>query len=105
MAQGGDIDHLNGRGGRSIYGSRFPDESFACRHACRGVLSMANSGPDSNGSQFFLTFAPTPWLDSRHVVFGQVVDGWNTLDEMEKAGSEGGQPTASVILQRCTVGV
>lgn len=103
MAQGGDIERGDGRGGRSIYGRNFADETFACRHVCRGSLSMANSGRDTNGSQFFFTFASTPWLDGKHVVFGQVTDGWETVQLMENVGTESGQPTAAVTIMRCSV--
>lgn len=103
MAQGGDITSEDGRGGTSIYGNKFKDENFSCQHVCKGIVSMANSGPDSNGSQFFITFKPTRWLDGKHVVMGQVVEGFHVLDEMEKRGSESGKPTARVEIQRCTV--
>jgi len=103
MAQGGDITRGDGRGGRSIYGRHFRDEGFQCRHVCRGVVSMANSGPDTNGSQFFITFDQTPWLDGKHVVFGQVIDGWSALDEMESFGSDTGRPNARITVQQCTV--
>ena len=90
MAQGGDFTHGSGIGGESIYGAKFPDENFVEKHGDRGTLSMANAGPDTNGSQFFITFGPTPHLDGGHVVFGQVVDGLEMLDKMEAVGSGSG---------------
>lgn len=90
MAQGGDFTHGTGIGGESIYGSSFRDENFVEAHGGRGTLSMANAGPDTNGSQFFITFGPTPHLDGAHVVFGKVVDGMEMLDAMERAGTPGG---------------
>ncbi|KAF6261539.1 cyclophilin-like domain-containing protein [Scenedesmus sp. NREL 46B-D3] len=83
MAQGGDITLGNGTGGESIYGESFPDENFKLRHENRGVVAMANAGPDTNSSQFYITFTPTPHLDGKHVVFGQVESGWSTLMMME----------------------
>ncbi len=83
MAQGGDFTNHNGTGGKSIYGEKFADENFKIRHTKRGMLSMANSGPNSNGSQFFITFRETSHLDGKHVVFGEVVDGFSLLDLME----------------------
>ena len=83
MAQGGDFTTGTGTGGESIYGTKFPDENFALKHLERGDLSMANSGPNSNGSQFFMTFIPCNWLDGKHVVFGKVIKGMQVLDLME----------------------
>ena len=90
MAQGGDFTNGNGTGGESIYGAKFADENFVEKHTERGDLSMANAGPNTNGSQFFMTFGPTPHLDGGHVVFGRVVDGFELLDAMEKVGSNTG---------------
>jgi cyclophilin family peptidyl-prolyl cis-trans isomerase len=83
MLQTGDYEKSNGTGGASVYGKKFPDENFNIKHTKRGLLSMANSGPDTNGSQFFITFEAAPHLDGKHVVFGEVVKGWEVLDEIE----------------------
>lgn len=87
MAQGGDIQFGDGRGGESIYGKKFDDENFLINHDKPYMLSMANSGKNTNGSQFFITFIPTPWLDGKHVTFGEVIQGKEIVDKMEKLGS------------------
>lgn len=101
MCQGGDFTRGNGTGGESIYGTKFADENFSLKHTVPGLLSMANSGQNTNGSQFFITTVPTPWLDGKHVVFGKVVDGYSVVQEMEKVGSDSGRTSSPVIIEDC----
>ena len=101
MAQGGDFTNGNGTGGVSIYGSKFNDENFKIKHTNPYMLSMANAGPNTNGSQFFITFAACPWLDGKHTVFGEVVDGQVFLQKLEKLGSQSGQPSKKVTIKDC----
>ncbi|CAF0875009.1 unnamed protein product, partial [Rotaria sordida] len=96
MAQGGDFEKSNGTGGYSIYGEKFDDEGFPYLHDRVGLLSMANSGPNTNGSQFFLTFVPCPHLDRKHVVFGQVLQGFHILKDLELSGSDSGDVSREV---------
>ena len=103
MAQGGDFTNHNGTGGISIYGAKFPDENFNIRHNKRGLLSMANAGPGTNGSQFFITFGPTAWLDGAHVVFGEMIDGEETLQKIEKVGSRSGKTQKNLVIEDCGV--
>lgn len=101
MCQGGDFTRGNGTGGESIYGEKFPDENFQLKHTTPGVLSMANAGPNTNGSQFFICTAVTNWLDGKHVVFGKVVDGMDVLKQMEGQGSSSGQTRSPVAISDC----
>lgn len=101
MAQGGDFTHGDGRGGESIYGMRFKDENFKFKHDAKGLLSMANAGPNTNGSQFFITFTKTPWLDGHHVVFGKLGEGEKILDMIEECGTRSGKPTKTVEIADC----
>ena len=101
MAQGGDITCMNGTGGESIYGLKFPDENFLHKHDVPGILSMANSGPNTNGSQFFICFDKAPHLDGKHVVFGKVIQGIDTVKKMEAVGTDEGEPITQIIIKEC----
>lgn len=101
MCQGGDYENMNGTGGRSIYGNKFEDENFELAHTRPYLLSMANAGPNTNGSQFFITTSVTDWLDGKHVVFGEVVEGKEVIDLMESTGSNSGRTSQSVVISGC----
>uniref|UniRef100_A0A7S3J404 Peptidyl-prolyl cis-trans isomerase n=1 Tax=Euplotes harpa TaxID=151035 RepID=A0A7S3J404_9SPIT len=98
MAQGGDFTRGDGTGGESIYGNKFGDENFKLKHDRKYLLSMANAGPGTNGSQFFITFIKTPWLDGKHVVFGEVLSGQEVVDQLEKVGSGSGKTSQKVVI-------
>ena len=100
MIQGGDFTNHDGTGGYSIYGPKFKDENFDVKHDI-GVLSMANAGPNTNGSQFFITTAQTAWLDGKHTVFGRILSGKETVNEIEKQGSSSGKPKEQVKILDC----
>ncbi|ESO03988.1 hypothetical protein HELRODRAFT_79470 [Helobdella robusta] len=101
MCQGGDFTRGNGTGGKSIYGEKFADESFVIGHAKPGLLSMANAGPDTNGSQFFITVEKTDWLNGKHVVFGQVIGGQATVAKIEAEGSDSGETSNPIVIADC----
>ena len=103
MAQGGDFTNGNGTGGESIYGNKFADENFTLQHSKPYLLSMANAGPNTNGSQFFITFKETPWLNGRHTVFGEVIEGSNVVDALEKIGSGSGKTSKEAVIADCGV--
>eukprot|EP00308_Calcidiscus_leptoporus_P023631 CAMPEP_0119356466 /NCGR_PEP_ID=MMETSP1334-20130426/5067_1 /TAXON_ID=127549 /ORGANISM="Calcidiscus leptoporus, Strain RCC1130" /LENGTH=163 /DNA_ID=CAMNT_0007370503 /DNA_START=73 /DNA_END=564 /DNA_ORIENTATION=- len=101
MCQGGDFTKGNGTGGESIYGAKFADEKFTLHHTGAGILSMANSGPNSNGSQFFLCTVQTDWLDNKHVVFGKVTEGMDVVKTVEAVGSQSGKTSKPVVIADC----
>ncbi|XP_063066009.1 peptidylprolyl isomerase Ab (cyclophilin A) [Engraulis encrasicolus] len=101
MCQGGDFTNHNGTGGKSIYGTKFEDENFSLKHGGMGTLSMANAGPNTNGSQFFICTADTNWLDGKHVVFGKVVEGLDVVKKMEGKGSSSGKTSAKICIADC----
>jgi len=99
MLQGGDFTMGNGMGGESIYGAKFEDENFKLKHTKAGLLSMANAGPGTNGSQFFITTVTTAWLDGKHVVFGEVLEGMDVVKAVEALGSSSGQTKGEIIIK------
>ncbi|XP_055242866.2 peptidyl-prolyl cis-trans isomerase A-like [Gorilla gorilla gorilla] len=101
MCQGGDFTHYNGTSGKSIYGEKFDDENFILKHTGPGIFSMANAGPNTNGSQFCNCTAKTAWLDGMHVVLGKVKEGMNIAEAMERFGSRNGKTSKKITIADC----
>ena len=103
MFQSGDYENHDGTGGNSSFGGKFVDENFELKHNKKGIVSMANSGANTNGSQFFITFNETSWLDNKHVVFGEVIDGIDVLDKIESIPVNNEIPQYLIYIKDCQI--